>query len=71
MLMASLEAEELSDIQPQDMAETEILPDPAVYDTLRFILKDLEAEGKVQCPCGEGPYDLRFTQDGMQAYCER
>ena len=70
MLMKDLEAEELSDIQPEDMPEAEILPDPAVYDTLRFVLKDLEADNKVSCPCGEGPYDLRFTDHGVQAYCE-
>ena len=70
MLMKDLEAEELSDIQPEDMPEAEILPDPAVYDTLRFVLKDLEADNKVNCPCGEGPYDLRFTDHGVQAYCE-
>ncbi|MBQ8302100.1 MAG: hypothetical protein IJX97_00945 [Clostridia bacterium] len=69
-LLASLEAEELSDIQPQDMNEGEILPDPAVYDTLRFVVKDLEAEGKVKCPCGKGSYDLRFIDGGMQVYCE-
>ena len=54
MLMKNLEAEELSDIQPEDMPEAEILPDPAVYDTLRFVVKDLEAEGKLNCPCGKG-----------------
>ena len=70
MLMASLEAEELSDIQPQEMNEAEILPDPAVYDTLRFVVKDLEAEGNVHCPCGEGPYDLRFMEGGIQVFCE-
>lgn len=69
MLMKNLEAEELSDIQPQDMAEAEILPDPAVYDTLRFVVKDLEAEDKVKCPCGKGPYDIRFTDFGMQVWC--
>ena len=69
-LLASLEAEELSDIQPQDMNEGEILPDPAVYDTLRFVVKDLEAEGKVKCHCGGGSYDLRFIDGGMQIYCE-
>ncbi len=69
-LMKNLEAEELSDIQPQDMTEGEILPDPAVYDTLRFVVKDLEAEGKLHCPCGDGPYDLRFTDGGMQVWCE-
>ena len=70
MLMKNLEAEELSDIQPEDMPEAEILPDPAVYDTLRFVVKDLEAEGKLNCPCGKGPYDLRFTDTGMQVWCE-
>ena len=69
-LLKNLEAEELSDIQPQDMGEAEILPDPAVYDTLRFLIKDLEEEGKLSCPCGEGPYDLRFTSGGMQVWCE-
>ena len=70
-LMASLEAEEISDIQPTDMTEDEILPDPAVYDTVRFIVKSLEDEGGIHCPCGEGPYELRFADGGIQVYCER
>ena len=69
-LLAAVEAEELSDIQPQDMNEDEMLPDPAVYDTLRFVVKDLEADGKVHCPCGNGKYELRFTDSGVQVYCE-
>ena len=70
-LMMSLGAQELSDIQPQDMNEDEILPDPAVYDTLKFLIRDLEDEGKVICPCGEGSYELRFCDSGVQVYCER
>ena len=70
-LLMQLEAEELSDIQPQDMNEDEILPDPAVYDTVRFIVKDLEAEGKVDCPCHDGTYELRFCDEGIQVYCEK
>ena len=70
-LLASFEAAELSDIQPQDMTDEEILPDPAVYDTVRFIVKDLEEEGKVNCPCGDGKYELRFCDEGIQVYCER
>ena len=69
-LLKNLEAEELSDIQPQDMGEEEVLPDPAVYDTLKFVIKDLEEDGKLSCPCGQGPYDLRFTPTGMQAWCQ-
>ena len=70
-LLAQLEAAELADIQPQDMNEDEILPDPSVYDTIRFIVKDLEAEGKVYCPCHEGTYELRFCDEGIQVYCEK
>ncbi len=68
-LLAGFEAEELSDIQPSDMNDEEILPDPSVYDTLRFVVKDLEAEGKIKCPCNRGSYDLRFTDDAIEVYC--
>lgn len=71
LLMQSFEAEELSDIQPQDMSEDECPPDPAIYDTINFILRDLEAEGAVKCPCGDGKFDLRFCDEGIQVYCER
>ena len=53
-LLSSLEAEDISDIQPKDMSEDEILPDPSVYDTLRFVVKDLEEEGRVKCLCQSG-----------------
>ena len=69
-LLADLEAEELSDIQPAEMNDEEILPDPAVYDTLRFVVKDLEDMGRIKCPCNNGRYDLRYTDDGLEAYCE-
>jgi hypothetical protein len=69
-ILTSFEAETVADIQPQDVGEDSMPPDPAIYDTLNFILRDLEAEGEVHCPCGKGPYDLRFTDDGMQAYCD-
>ena len=70
-LLTGLEVEELSDIQPEDMHEDEILPDPAVYDTLRFVVKDLEEEGRLKCLCNNGKYDLRFTDEGIEVYCEK
>ena len=69
-IMLSLEAETVSDIQPQDVGEDSMPPDPAIYDTLNFVVRDLEAEGAVHCPCNSGNYDLRFTDDGMQVYCK-
>lgn len=68
-LLADLQAENLKEIQPEDLDENDILPDPTVYDAIRFLVKDLEAEGKVDCPCHKGEYDLRFSPDGIQVFC--
>ena len=70
MLVSSLEAEDVHDLQPEDMREDEILPEPMLYDTLRFVLKTLEAEEAVDCPCHNGDYDLRFYENKVQAYCK-
>ncbi len=70
-IMTSLEAEDVRDIQPQDVAEDSMPPDPAIFDTINFIVRDLEAEGAVKCPCDSGEYDLRFTDEGMQVYCKK
>ena len=69
-IMASLDAEDVKDIQPHDLDENECPPDPSIFDTINFVVRDLEAEGKVKCPCNSGKYGLRFTDDGMQVYCE-
>ena len=69
-IMASLEAEDVKDIQPKDIAEDDCPPDPSIFDTINFVVRDLEAEGAVRCPCSGGRYGLRFTDDGMQVYCE-
>lgn len=68
-LLKNLEVEDIDEIQPQNMNDDEILPDPAVYDTIRFIVKDLEDEGKIDCPCHKGEYELRYTDTGIQVYC--
>ncbi len=68
-LLADLEVEEVRDIQPMDVDESEVLPDPAVYDTVRFLVKDLEEEHKIDCACHRGTYELRFTDTGIQVYC--
>ncbi len=68
-LLRDMEADGLSDIQPQDMDADEVLPDAQVYDTLRFVVRELEADGQIDCPCHSGTYDLRFTDGGIQVYC--
>ena len=68
-LLTSLEAEDLSDIQPEDMANEEILPDPELYDIVRFLVRELEEDGKVDCPCHSVNLDFRFTESGIEVYC--
>ncbi len=69
-IMKGFDAQSLRDLQPQDMTEDEILPDPAVYDTVRFVVKELEDEGKIHCPCGIGEgYDIRFADGGIDVSC--
>ncbi len=68
-LLTAFDSETLHDLQPQDMNDEEILPDPQVYDTIRFLVRELEADGQITCPCGRGSYDFRFTDDGIQVVC--
>ena len=68
-VMSAFEAETVSDIQPED-DDGDSAPDPAIYDTFNFLLRDLESEGGVKCPCECGEYDLRFIDGGIQIYCK-
>ncbi len=68
-LLDNLEVEELSDIQPAPMAEEEILPDPELYDIVRFLVRELEADARIDCPCHSVNIDFRFTDSGVEIYC--
>ena len=68
-VLLSFEADEVKDIQPMDVDEAEAAPDPAVFDVLNFVLRDLEDEGAIECPCKKGSYSIRFTDDGAEAVC--
>ncbi len=68
-LLTQLEAESLADIQPEDINDEDVLPDATVYDTIRFLIKTLECEEKIDCPCHSGNYDLRYAPGGMEVFC--
>ena len=70
-IITSFEAESLKDIQPEDIDGDDVPPDPAIYDSFNFLIKELEADGKISCPCGNPDCDLRFTDEGIQAYCKK
>lgn len=68
-VLSAFEADDIEDIQPIDLDEEDAPPDPAVFDVLNFVVRDLEDMGKLSCPCKKGPYDLRFTDTGAEVYC--
>lgn len=55
--------------EEETLSPEEILPDAQIYDILRFVVKELEAEQKIECPCQCGPYELDVTEDGIRVYC--
>ena len=61
------------DVAPTDAEAAEgeeaILPDEQVYDVIHFLVKDLEAEGCIDCPCGTGPYETEITMGGIRVFC--
>lgn len=69
-VLKSFEADDIKDIQPMDIDDAEAAPDPAVFDVLNFLLRDLTEAGGVTCPCKKGPYSLRFAPEGAEAVCD-
>lgn len=49
--------------------EDVFFPDEQVYDVIRFLVKDLEADRAIDCPCGTGPYEIEITAGGIRVYC--
>ena len=47
----------------------EALPDTQVLDIVRFLLRELEAEGRIDCPCHNGEYEVAFVDGGVLVYC--
>jgi predicted DNA-binding protein (UPF0251 family) len=51
-------------------AELPELPDEDVYDVIHFLVRDLEADGAIDCPCGTGPYETLLCEGGILVYCK-
>ena len=49
--------------------EETIFPDEQIYDIIHFLVRDLEAEGAISCPCGNGPYETEITAGGIRVVC--
>ncbi len=52
----------------------EYLSDPQVTEIVTYVVKELDAEGKIHCRCGdgqEGDYDAEIRRDGVFVSCNR
>ncbi len=58
------------DIFKEQKKQLEELPDAQVYDIVRFIVKELEAENAISCNCREGDYDIELFDDCVCVYCK-
>ena len=45
-VLVSFEAEDIEDIQPQDIGEAESSPDPDLFTTLNFLVRELDEEAE-------------------------
>ena len=60
------------DVFKQQPDQKEEIPDAQVYDIVRFIVKELEAENAISCRCkpGEGDYDIEMLDDSVCVFCK-
>ncbi len=52
--------------------EEDILPDPQVTEIVTYVIKELDAEGKIHCKCPEGQegnYEAEIRRDGVMVTC--
>lgn len=54
--------------------EAEELPDPQIMDIVMFVIRDLDAEGKIYCRCDENSdareYEAQITPEGILVSCK-
>ena len=49
--------------------EEDVLPEAGVLDVIRFLVRELEADGQIDCPCHDGEYEIELTPRGVRVYC--
>jgi len=68
-LAGMLGLERLRDLSPEEAESEGALPDAQVHDVIRFIVKEMEADGAITCPCRGGVYETAMTENGILVYC--
>ena len=63
-------ASSLNIFRPQESGGETPLPAAQIYDIVRFIIKELEAEHAISCGCSEGDYDIELFDDSVCVFCK-
>ena len=65
----------LGDTDPEEFLKlkADTFTDPQVFDVVNFVVRDLEADGKIRCFCGdgEGDYRVRIEDGAIRVICAR
>ena len=69
--LRSMVADELAPEEKERLAADGKLGDAEIYDIIRFLLMELEADGQISCACGEagGDYDAECIGDHVRIFC--
>jgi len=69
-LMKEMGVDSLTELHPsEDIDPDRIISDAQIYDIVRFLVRELEADGKIDCPCHSGQYDFNLTDEGITVFC--
>ena len=68
-LPSAKEGKETDETEEDEGVENSMPEDPQIYDIIHYVIKDLEAEGKIECPCGTGPYEVEILPQGVKVFC--
>ena len=55
--------------ETEEEKEEELFPDEQIHDIIHFLIRDLEEEGAIHCPCGVGPYETEIAPGGIRVFC--
>ena len=75
-LLDLMEENGISDFSALHEEAEQTVSDPQVLEILMFVIRDLDAEGKIYCRCEkteetEGDYDVEVTPDGVVVTCRK
>ncbi len=69
-LFEEMNIQSLDELQSSpDVDPDEIISDAQIYDIVRFLIKELEAEGNIDCPCHSGQYEFDISERGISVFC--